>query len=568
MNNEEINVLLIDDDIVDIRLVKALLKKVKHTRFKVEHICDVNDARLHLAADNHDVYLMDYYLGESDGLELIREARRIGKTTPIIVITGAESEEVDEQVMNAGAADYLPKEELSASLLDRTIKHALERTRYIKKLEYLANRDPLTNLANRAMFEEHLERTLAISKRRNQKFAVLLLDLDRFKEINDTLGHNIGDMLLSIVANRLTELMRKEDIIARIGGDEFTILLSQVENSESVVAICNKILTHLTKPTPINESSLFVSTSIGVAMFPDNADTPIGLMQKADLALYKAKTLGKNNFQFFSEELRTKLQYETEIEKALRLEINTPAFSMYYQPQYNLLDNRLDGFEALIRWDSTVLGKIPPEQFIPIAEKSGLILELGDWIIETVCRQLHEWNKAGYRDLNIAINMSPKQLKKPNFYTHLNEQIIKYNLVPGKLTLELTESIFIDASEHNIGFFKHLKQSGISLALDDFGTGYSALAYLKNFPLDKLKIDRSFVSGPSVGQQEEVINQAIISLAHGLNMQVIAEGVETKEQANLLMQQGCDLAQGLYFNEPLNAELATKLLQKDYGAAS
>jgi len=559
-----ISVLLIDDDTADIRLIQALLAKSRHSRFTVNACTKVNDALFHLSADKHDIYLVDYFLGDTNGLDLIQEARRLECQTPIVVITGAESEDIDESVMNAGAADYLPKDELSTSLLERTIKHALERNRYIQQLEFLANRDPLTNLANRSMFEDLLEQQIALSQRRNLQFAVLLLDLDRFKEVNDTLGHSVGDALLTLVANRLKNIMRKEDVIARIGGDEFAILLSMHEIID-IASICEKILYVLKQPSPINENKLVISTSIGVALFPQNGETTMSLMVNADMALYKAKAMGKNNFQFFNEELHKKLILETDIEKGIREGLAKDQFFLHYQPQFELCSGRITGFEALVRWQNPNNGLISPAEFIPVAEKTGLILELGDWITEAACKQLKNWHDQGFKELKMAINMSPKQIRKQHFFEHLVGLLEHFQLPPESIELEVTESIFVDANAlTNVNYFNQLQEMGISLAIDDFGTGYSSFSYIKSLPVNKLKIDRSFISGDMISDGGHFISQAIITLGRGLNKIVVAEGIETEEQAELLLEQGCHLGQGYWFSRPVTAIQATDMLKQSY----
>ena len=561
---KEISVLIIDDDIADIRLIEVLLSKATHCQFTVHSTADANEALFHLSADKHDVYLVDYFLGETNGLDLIREARRLECETPIIVITGAESEEIDECVMNAGAADYLPKDELSTSLLERTIRHALERYRYIQQLEFLANRDPLTNLANRTMFEEQLEQHIALSQRRNLQFAILLLDLDRFKDVNDTLGHSVGDALLCLVANRLKNIMRKEDVIARIGGDEFAILLSMDEMID-LGAICEKILYVLKQPSPINERELVISTSIGVSLYPQNGKTTMSLMVNADMALYKAKAMGKNNYQFFDEDLHKKLILETDIERGIREALANDLFFLHYQPQFDLQSGVITGFEALVRWHHPKAGNMSPAEFIPVAEKTGLIIELGDWVTEQACKQLRHWHDLGFKNLTMAINMSPKQIRKQHFLEHLDALLKRYLLLPESIELEVTESIFVDANTlSNMDFFKQFETLGVKLSIDDFGTGYSSFSYLKSLPINKLKIDKMFVSGETVSDEDAFISQAIITLGLGLKKTVIAEGIETNSQAKLLRQQGCHLGQGYWFSRPVAADKATEMLTESY----
>lgn len=560
-----IKLLLIDDDPGDRQLIKELLSKVRRTTYQIDEVSNITDARLNLAVDRHDAYLVDYFLGEASGLELIREGVKTGCQAPMVVITGADSDEVDTEVIEAGAADYLPKDELSPSLLDRIIRHSIERKKANDKLEQLAKEDSLTRLANRAMFEESLDRAVSLSQRRGSSFAVMLLDLDRFKEINDTLGHNVGDMLLVLIAERLKKVTRAEDVIARLGGDEFALLLEGITTQDVAGSIARKILDALSKPTPIDGKNLNISTSIGIAMCPENGRSPITLMQNADMALYLAKDKGRNNYQFFTDELQQRLHHELTLEQELRVAIKKEQFCLHYQPQVSLSEGHVIGFEALVRWNHPDKGLLSPDAFIPIAEKTGLIVEIGDWVLRAACAQLKVWRDMGFQDLQMAINISPKQLRGKHFFDEIIEVMEQNRLDIDSIELELTEAMFTDTSERNLSFFRKIRDQGIRIAIDDFGTGYSSLGYLKHFPVDRLKIDRSFVSGDNTGLEERNITQSIITLGHGLGMKVIAEGIETLEQAELLKNQSCDEGQGYYFSKPLSVPDAVQFLEKSIG---
>ena len=378
------------------------------------------------------------------------------------------------------------------------------------------------------------------------------------------MGHSVGDALLCLVGNRLKNIMRKEDVIARIGGDEFAILLSMDEMID-LGAICEKILYVLKQPSPINERELVISTSIGVSLYPQNGKTTMSLMVNADMALYKAKAMGKNNYQFFDEDLHKKLILETDIERGIREALANDLFFLHYQPQFDLQSGVITGFEALVRWHHPKAGNMSPAEFIPVAEKTGLIIELGDWVTEQACKQLRHWHDLGFKNLTMAINMSPKQIRKQHFLEHLDALLKRYLLLPESIELEVTESIFVDANTlSNMDFFKQFETLGVKLSIDDFGTGYSSFSYLKSLPINKLKIDKMFVSGETVSDEDAFISQAIITLGLGLKKTVIAEGIETNSQAKLLRQQGCHLGQGYWFSRPVAADKATEMLTESY----
>lgn len=548
---KQIRTLVVEDDSQDFLLIKTALRASEHADYDLRHLNSLTQATEAMLHDEYDIILLDYFLGEHSGLELLRQAREIHCTRPIVVMTGSHSAELDDMLMKEGAADFIPKDDLSTRFLDRTIRHAIERKSAELEIAELVRRDHLTGLGNRVLFEEHMELALARAARSGSQLAVLFMDLDRFKDVNDSLGHHIGDLLLTLVGDRLRRSVRKSDFVARIGGDEFTVLLDGIKSPEDVHPIVNQICAEVCRPAPISNTTLDVSVSIGVALYPENGSLPIELMQKADMALYESKALGPGRYHFFTESLQARLMRGLELEKALREALADNEFELYFQPQIDVHSGSIAGLEALIRWNRPGGQVIPPDEFIPVAVRSGLIVPIGQWVIETACGLLGKWRDAGIR-VPLSINVSPRQLKFNGFVDHLIDCVRHYQLPPGALEIELTEEVFIDSGTVYSQMMQRLKDAGIRIAIDDFGTGYSSMRYLRELPLDRIKIDRSFVSEKGGSAlSEPAITQSILSLADGLQLEVVAEGVETQEQVDLLCQQGCRYFQGYFYHRPM-----------------
>jgi diguanylate cyclase (GGDEF)-like protein/PAS domain S-box-containing protein len=423
-----------------------------------------------------------------------------------------------------------------------------------QRINQLAYYDTLTGLPNRRTFFDRLNQALSLASRENRLVGLLFLDLDNFKDINDTLGHEYGDRFLREVADRLGEVMRESDTLARIGGDEFVILLTALSSQVGAAIAARRILALISRPFTMEGKQLFSSASIGIALYPDDGHDQDSLFKCADTAMYHAKETGKGTFRFFSSELNLKIMRRVALENGLRQGIGNNEFFMMYQPQWDLQNNRMIGVEALIRWQSPEFGLVMPTEFISLAEVSGLIIPLGEWVLRTACGQLRIWQEHGYSRLRVAINISGKQLTQADFLENTRKIIATSGVDPASLELEFTESVLMDNAEKAIGTLRELKQLGLRLSIDDFGTGYSSLSYLKHFPIDRVKIDRSFVTDVTVNSDDAAIVTAIISMSHSLNLQVIAEGVETMEQMQFLQGHGCDEIQGYYLARPLSAE--------------
>lgn len=437
---------------------------------------------------------------------------------------------------------------------------AIENQQAHERIQYIAHHDSLTALDNRYSMGFRLEQALATVRRNAQPLAVLLIDLDRFKNINDTLGHLMGDKLLIKVARRLEGSVRESDIVARLGGDEFIVALTNLDAARDVMSVGSKILETLGQPYPIDDQILHTTPSIGVSMFPEDGNDSETLLKHADTAMYHAKAAGRNRLQFFAADLTAAATLRMELEHDLRTTLAADGLQLHYQPQIDANSGLICGFEALARWPHPQKGWIAPMQFIPIAEESGLIEPLGSWVLDQACRQLAEWQAAGISGIRMAINLSAHQLRSPTLVDQVKTCLETYRLTAPCLELEVTESVAMANPEQAIEQLRALQQLGLHIAIDDFGTGYSSLAYLKLLPIQTLKLDKSFVRDIETDVNDATISKATLALAHSLGLKVVAEGVETAAQRDFLVQHGCDILQGYLFGRPTPAEECRQLL--------
>ena len=431
-----------------------------------------------------------------------------------------------------------------------------------EQLVQLARYDNVTGLANRTLLRESLLRALAKTRRNHKTFALMFLDLDHFKDINDTMGHDVGDLLLKSVADRLKGRVRENDLVARMGGDEFAVLIDD-SNSDDAAHVSQGILDALAPFHQLDNNEVFVSSSIGIAMCPEAGEDPEAICKSADTAMYLAKNMGRNNYQFFSQELHEETMQRIHLENDLRRALGQNEFVLFYQPKVDM-SGKVIGMEALIRWQHGKLGMIGPDRFIPMAEKTGLISPISEWVLHTACVQIREWQKNNYlsKDATLAVNVSLRQLKQDSFWDTLQKILSVTEVDPHYLELEVAESAIMDHPEATIVVLEKIHQLGARIAIDDFGTGYSSLNYLKRLPIDAIKIDMSFVHGIGKDHDDEEIIKVIITLAKSLGLQSVAEGVETKEQISFLHKHKCDCLQGFYFCRPLPAEVATQFLKE------
>ncbi len=456
-----------------------------------------------------------------------------------------------------------PDEALSQLLksLSAQIGQCFQRKLAEDQLRFIATHDPLTELPNRAMFNERLRHALHQGVRYNRGLAVMFIDIDRFKVVNDSLGHGAGDRLLQNCAKRLTECLRESDIVARLGGDEFVVMIENFTGPRDAIAVAQKILHGLAKPFFVDGQEFLMSASIGISTFPDDGADVETLVKNADIAMYRAKDQGRNNYQFYSAQMNKHTFERLAMESSLRRAVERSEFLLHYQPKLDLQTGAIAGVEALVRWKHPDWGMVSPAQFIPLAEETGLIVQIGEWVLKTACEQSRQWRDQGIPGVRVAVNLSARQFAQKSLLQDVARIIAESGLTPESLELEITESMVMQNAEHATETLQKLKAMGVSLAIDDFGTGYSSLAYLKRFPIDCIKIDRSFIKDIPVDADDMAITKGVIALGHSLRLKVVAEGVETAEQRDFLQANDCDEFQGFLFSKPLPAEEVTALLK-------
>ena len=441
------------------------------------------------------------------------------------------------------------------------INDVTERINYEQQLQYHATHDVLTGLANRTLLNDRIDQAITRARHDRKLTGVLLLDLDRFKLINDGFGHIPADNLLRIVAERLASCVRDTDTVARLGGDEFVVVVTDIDDAEDVAVISAKILRTLAQPLTVEGKDVFVTASIGIAMYPHDGEHGEGLLRNADVAMYRVKEHGRNNYRFYTPEMSHMALDRLDMEGNLRRALERDELEVYYQPIVSLATGGVVGAEALLRWKHPRIGMIPPSEFIPLAEETGLIIQIGDLVLHQVCHQIRAWRDAGLPPLHVAINISARQFRQEDLAGHVRSVLAETGLDGSALEFELTESMVMHDIENTLLTLRELKALGALLSLDDFGTGYSSLAYLKRFPIDTLKIDRSFVRDINSDSDDAAIAHAVIAMAHSLGLQVVAEGVETETQLELLRSYNCDRFQGYLFSRPVPAEEFSLLLQ-------
>ncbi|HDH06638.1 MAG TPA: EAL domain-containing protein [Nitrospirae bacterium] len=576
MNKERIKILLIDDDEDDYVLTRDLLSEVKGRDYNLEWIANYDDALRAVCSDNYDVCLFDYRLGARTGLELLHETVAAGSKVPIILLTGQGDHDVDMEAMKAGAADYLNKKGINTQMLERSIRYAIKHKEAEKRILHMAYYDDLTGLPNRALFHDRLQQSLAHSERYKGNSAILFLDLDNFKRINDTLNHSVGDLLLKAVAERLSKYIRIADTVARqgvkassntvarLGGDEFTVLLTEINSLQDAAKVAQRILNSLSVPFRLDGHEVFVSGSIGIAVYPFDGEDMDSLLRNADTAMYHAKNQGKNNFQFYKQSMNATAFERLTMENDLRKAVERNELILYYQPKMDIRTGKIIAVEALLRWNHPDKGLLAPAEFISLAEETGLIIPIGEWVLKTACNQNKVWQRpgSGFTRIAVSVNLSGQQFKQEGVVKVIEKVLHDSLLGPEYLELEITESVIMKNAEIIITMFHNLKNMGVQLSMDDFGTGYSSFSYLKRFPLDIIKIDRSFIKDISEKNEDAAIVKAIIAMAHTLKLRVVAEGVETEQQLELLRKLGCDEMQGYLLSTPLPADEIPEFLVK------
>ena len=446
--------------------------------------------------------------------------------------------------------------------IEGIVQDITERRLHQVRIEHQANYDTLTGLANRSLLQDRLQQALLTTASSGQRLAVAFVDLDRFKFINDSLGHHVGDELLKAVAARLKTCVRECDTVARLGGDEFVLLINGHTGPEHVSQMMEKMLAAVAQPWVIQQGEFLISCSIGVALHPDDGEEALTLLKHADSAMYRAKDNGRNNFQFFTRELNALMIEQLELETYLRRALERNQFVLRYQPRVNLATGQIVGAEALLRWRMPQRGTVAPMRFIGLAEETGLIVPIGKWVLQTACAQNKAWQDAGVPPIVVSVNVSPRQFRHESLVQTVAEVLRSTGLEPRYLELELTESMVMHDPPRLVAMLDELKELGVKIAVDDFGTGYSSLSYLKRFPVDRLKVDRSFVENMTTESDDATIVRTIIALGHNLGLKVVAEGVETAQQARALRAYQCDEAQGFLFARAVASRVLPRLITR------
>ena len=520
--------------------------------------------------------IMNDYLADPDAEAFHHRARidgtNSGASFPLLVqgtVVGVMSfMAIEKDTFTPEFAELLQRLVDNVSFALENFERVDEKAKADERIEYLASHDSLTQLPNREMFNGMLRRAIDAAAGNRRRFALLFIDLDRFKVINDSLGHDAGDMLLVEIGGRLRRALRSSDVVARLGGDEFVVILEQVAERPDVERIAGDLLSILSQPLQLSGHECHTTASIGIAMYPTDGTDVQTLTKNADMAMYLAKEDGKNAFRFFTREFKTQSIEQLMLETALRRALERDQFTLHYQPKIDIASGQITGVEALLRWNHPDLGTVAPGQFIPLAEETGMIVPIGRWVLKEACAQNMAWQRRGLRPVTMAVNLSPRQFADVHLLRDIDEALVASGMSPVLLQLEVTESMVMRNVSRAIKVLDAIQRRGIRLAIDDFGTGYSSMSLMKQFPIDTIKIDRSFVRDLPVDSEDQAIAQAIISMGKALGMTVIAEGVETVEQEAFLRSHACDEMQGFLFSKPLPARQMAGLLGAKRALAS
>ncbi|KAF0191252.1 MAG: PAS/PAC and GAF sensor-containing diguanylate cyclase/phosphodiesterase [Gammaproteobacteria bacterium] len=553
-------ILLVEDNPGDVRLVREMLAEVNPGSFDITHVSCLSDVSRTMGNQEFDVALVDLSLPDASGLCTVTHLHTVNANLPVVVLSSLTDEDTALLALQNGAQDYLVKGRGDAHTLVRALRYAVERKQSEDKLTYLAQYDHLTGLPNRALFRDRLNRAMTQVTRYQGTIGLMFLDLDHFKEINDTLGHDVGDLLLKAMAARLKKCVREGDTLARLGGDEFTVILDNLGGADDATAVAEKIIAAMQPPFELGEHEIFVTSSVGIALYPNGGKTAEDLIKHADAAMYHAKSLGRNNYQFYTTTLDSQGLQRMTLENRLRHALEREEFLVYYQPLIDPHSKRITGAEALLRWQPAGEEPILPGEFIYLLEQTGLIIAVGEWVLQTACTRNRAWQNDGLAPIPIAVNLSARQFRQKELAATVERALLATGLESRYLQLELTEGLLMENTGLTDRTLTTLKEMGVRLSVDDFGTGYSSLSYLKRFPLDTLKIDQSFVHDLATGPHDPALVNAIIALGHSLRLTVVAEGVETAEQLAFLSKRGCDEVQGYYFSYPLPTAEFTALL--------
>lgn len=553
-------ILLVEDNSDDVEFLRQSIRRHHSRAIDITRVDCIRDAEKALHNDRFDVVLLDLHLPDASGTECVDRLQHADALMPIVVLSGQGDEDFTVDILNRGVQDYLVKWEGDGRIILRAIRYAIERKRSEVKLNYLARHDSLTGIPNRQYLRDQLEHATARAFRARQKLALLFLDLDRFKIVNDTLGHELGDELLRAVVQRLRASIREGDLLARLGGDEFAVLLENVDGALDLEAIASNIVGRFAEPFELGGRQISVTASLGITLYPTDSVDPVALLNNADIAMYQAKEQGRNTFKFFTQSMQEQLVSYHRLQTDLKTALAEQQFELFYQPQFGLADHRVHAVEALLRWNHPTRGVVRPDEFISVAEESGYIIPVGLWILEQVCSQIKRWENLGVPVPRVSINVAAIHFRQPGLPEQIRNVLERHRVEPDLIELELTERSLMEDTDSTRACLSALKDIGLRLAIDDFGTGYSCLSYLRKFPLDVLKIDRSFVADLATSEDAQAICGAILSIAHRLSLDAVAEGIESERQLAYLTKHGCQFGQGFYFSRPVGPQAVARLM--------
>ncbi|MFQ5543949.1 MAG: EAL domain-containing protein [Nitrospiria bacterium] len=556
-----IKFLLVEEDQEDALLTTHMLKKgLEEFSLVIDHAQTLDDAISLLKKKQYDIALLDDQAGEQRGLERILKIRKNGKAFPMILLSDRKDAAMTQTVVKEGVRHTILKRDLSPEIISHAVHDALPLRQKLQEEDGCVRFDPLTGLPNRVLWLDRMDQAIVRTQRYPGMIAILFLDLDRFNDVNNALGHDMGDLLLKEVAKRLSSAGRQMDTTARLGGDEFLIILQNIEKKEDVSQIAKKIIATLSRPFTIQNQECAIGVSIGISLYPSDGMDPENLIQKADVAMSEIKKRGGTRYQFYHSKMNARRSNRLQMENRLRKGLQDKEFVLHYQPQIDIHTWKITGMEALLRLQSPDLGLIAPLEFIPLAEETGLIIPIGEWVLRTACAQQKMWQEAGLPAIRMGVNLSGHQLKQENIIALFSKIMEEEDISGASLGLELTESVAMDNVEARIDSLNQLHRMGVDILIDDFGVGYSSLSHLKRLPIQAVKIDKSFVDDVCSDTNDLAIVTAIIAMAHSLKLSVIAEGVETAEQLKVLKSLGCDEVQGYLISKPITADEATKFL--------
>jgi len=560
--NTEIQLLLVEDNPADAFLLQYTLQHIEGQTFSIQHVKCLEEAQQKLETGYQaDIILLDLSLPDSQGIETVTAIINLAPHTPIIVMSGNQDPSIVQEAVKIGAQDFLIKGENDSRFLDKTIRYAIERKSAESRLTYLAHYDSLTGLANRALFDDNLRQALARSRRKEALLGLLFIDLDRFKMINDTLGHDAGDELLRNVAQRIKNVIREGDFAARLGGDEFTVIIEGITAISNAGIVAQKILQAMAAPFTLNGKKVIVSSSIGVATYPTAGNSNEELIKNADIAMYRAKNRGRNNYQIYSDDLTPDEQHRLQTEQELHRALKQNELQLHYQPIVDTNTGKPQAAEALLRWRRNGHQKlIPPNEFIPILEETGLIVSVGKWVLNHACQQCKIWHNDGAKKLCIHVNISAQQLRGENTLQWIQNALSESQLDAQFLTLEISSRLFNHPTAIEKESLDSIRAMGVGLCIDDFGHGETSLNCLMSKRLNSVKIDRRFLQGVTTHKPIAVVVSGVIQMAQKLGLKVIAEGVENRAQLHFLQEQNCAQSQGYLFSLPVEAQAFSRLL--------